>query len=404
MISDNVQQKARKLAKDGGVIHFSYATNGVRGIVEGSGSMYHHPHIDFSGRYFCGCKGFYYNDVCSHLVALIESIPLDQTQEVARQVLLGNMSKQKQDLYVETKLEAFNDIMGNMAIPGGVPLKSGLTLVGRPQAGKTIFSFQCCFEVMKAMAEDEDGNYDADHDGNYNSMIVDTEGSRHTYHFLLDTFKTRFGLDVEIVEVDVEIRGNIAKFNYDKDIEADHLIYLLDVRGLEDILTMHGRPANIITEGSKMKIEPSGKHVGAFESSIGQFANGHDICYTAYDSLTNPIENRFTINRYDWPVRAKATQWWIGQVQEMAQKMDMAQIYTTHLSEDPTDGDDDDPGYVGGKALEHNTKHTLLIQQAQDTERKIELMRHPGKSTEVGDREKRFINLSSGEGFVDIDE
>jgi len=38
--------------------------------------------IRFDGRRICDCRGFYYNDLCRHLVALARSVPSESTREL----------------------------------------------------------------------------------------------------------------------------------------------------------------------------------------------------------------------------------------------------------------------------------------------------------------------------------
>lgn len=397
MVSDSIRTRGENLV--GNVETLEYRMGGVYGIVR-SGEMYHHVSLKFDGRTHCGCKGGFYEGVCSHMVAVAEAVEMDSVRDKLFAAIESDPTMSVDDLYVETELSEFNELMGTNGVTGGLPKKSGMVLAGRPQAGKTIFSYQMVFEAMKKMSVPNDKQrYTPDEGENLNALIVDTEGSMYTYELMKETFENRYQIDTALVEVDVIVDGARADFQFTRDPEADHQIFVMDVRQLDDILTIHGRPAEIGTEGGNMSIHPDGEHKGVWESPMGQFAHKNDICYMAYDSITNPIETTFTNRQQDFPPRSKATQWWMGQVQGIAQELEVVQLYTTHLTKNPTQ-QWDRPDYVGGKSVKHNNKHAVYLHRAEDGLRAMQLFRHPAKPEW---EEEVYLSLEEGKGYKDAD-
>ena len=394
-MSKSMSNRARDIP--GEKVDLRYGHNCIRGIVEGSSGDPHTCQIRFDGRRMCDCQGFHYHDWCSHLVALAGAVPVDG----ARQQLMGALEKdlrdpdtmmQKNDLTLKTTLSKFNELMSPNDDPNhplaGLPIKSGIGLSGRPEAGKTTLSFQLAHEVMINKGEGS------------NSLIFDTEGSAHTYYGWQDTFQTRYGINTEIIYVEpVFSDGQFKRFDLERKPDADHQIFLVDCRDLQNILTLHGRPARIGTEDGKMKMEPNGDFPNDIdETPMGQFIKQNDVHYMVYDSVTNPLET-FTNRQQDRPTRAKATAWWMLQAQALAEAREMVQVYITHLSKNPTNPYDR-PDVLGGKNIKHQIKFSIYLRNASENERAAKLFRHPSK--EPWD-EEYHMDLQDGKGFVDIE-
>ena len=293
------------------------------------------------------------------------------------------------DLSIQTSIQPFNQMMspsGDTNNPlAGIPRKTGIGLSGRPESGKTTLSYQLGHETMLQEGEGS------------NMLLFDTEGSIHTYHAWKDAMADRYAMDTEIIHVDPVIKnGEVKNFDYERNPDVDHQIFLLDVRDLTKILTLHGRPARIDTEDGKMKLQPNGDFPSDISKTpIGQFVFQNDIDFMAYDSITNPLET-FTNRQQDRPTRAKATAWWMLQAQALAQERDMVQVYITHLSKNPTNPYDR-PDILGGKNVKHQIKYSIYLRQANDNERAMKLFRHPGKEPWS---EEWYMDLKTGVGFV----
>lgn len=379
-------------------IELEYVHEGVRGVVPGSTGTQHVCHIKFDGRRMCDCVGHYYHDTCSHLVALAEAVPVEGAREqllsaLERDAGDPHLTMQKNKLTIPTTLDPFNKMMspnGDENHPlAGMPRKSGIGLSGRPESGKTTLSYQLAHEVMMKGGEGT------------NVLMFDTEGSAHTYYGWQETFQTRFGLDTEMVYVDpvIDSSGEFKRFDMERKPDADHQIFLMDVRDLTKILTLHGRPARIGTEDGKMKMEPNGDFPNSIrDTPIGQFVIQNEVDYMAYDSITNPLET-FTNRQQDRPTRAKATAWWMLQAQALAEERDMVQVYITHLSKNPTNPYDR-PDVLGGKNIKHQIKFSIYLRSASDNERAMKLFRHPSKEAWDGEW---IMDLQDGKGFVDIE-
>lgn len=381
---------------DLGTVTVHYGPEGVYGSVIGSTGDEHFCSIRFDGRRLCDCKGYYFRDECTHLVALAESVPAESTQEALidalRKDIPENMTLQAEDLTIKTTLRTFNEMMSptgeeNHAL-AGIPVKTGIGISGRPEAGKTTLTFQMMHEVLRKYGEGT------------NALIFDTEGSMHTYYGWQDAFQNRFGLNTEIVPVKPIIAdAEVKSFEMERKPEADNQIFLLDVRDLTKILTIHGRPAEIGTEDGKMKLEPNGDFPKDIrETPIGQFVSQNDVRALTYDSITNPLET-FTNRQQDRPTRAKATSWWMLQAQSLAAEFDLVQFMITHLSKNPTNPYER-PSIIGGKNVEHQIKYSIYLRNANENERAMRLFRHPSK--EPWD-EQWFLDLQTGKGMVDTE-
>lgn len=376
------------------VVH--YGNESIYGSVPSNGRV-HHCRVSFDGRRMCDCRGYYFHGSCSHLVELVEDIPSQNAREALLNALdidpeNPNMTTQEHNLTIKTTTEPFNRMMSPTDDPshpmGGIPKKTGIGISGRPEAGKTTLSFQLGHEVMRVKGEGS------------NILLFDTEGSIHTYHGWADTFRNRYGLDTSLTSVEPVVNnGEVKTMRMERDPDADHQIFIMDVRELEKILAIHGRPGRVDTEDGKMKIQPNGPHVSDIgDAPIGQFVFQNNIDYIAYDSITNPLE-QFTNRQQDRPTRAKATAWWMLQAQALAEERDMVQAYITHLSKNPTNPYSR-PDVLGGKNIKHQIKYSIYMRHDSDNERELKLFRHPAKEPW---EDSWYMDLQTGKGFVDID-
>lgn len=390
----SLEDKVDRLKKDR--VSIRYGSEGVYGTVKSSG-VKHSCKISFDGRRMCDCEGYYWRNTCSHLKALIESVPTESTKKALQNALETdtkdiNMTLQPEDLAIRTSLRPFNEMMsptGDESNPlAGIPVKTGIGISGRPEAGKTTLTYQMLHEVLRNRGEGS------------NALLFDTEGSIHTYYGWQDAFQQRFGLDTEIVPVTPIISdGEVKKFDMERKPEADHQIFLLDVRDLSKILTIHGRPSKIGTDKGKMILEPNGSFPDDIrETPIGQFVFQNNIDAITYDSVTNPLET-FTNRQQDRPTRAKATAWWMLQAQSLAEEKAMVQFYITHLSKNPTNPYER-PGILGGKNVKHQIKYSIYLRGASDNERAMKLFRHPSKEPWT---DEWYMDLQTGKGMVECE-
>jgi hypothetical protein len=323
--------------------------------------------------------------------------------ETTREALLAAIDKEEPDmtlqaneLSIPTTIPSYNRMMsptGDENHPlAGIPRKTGIGIAGRPQSGKTTSCFQLMYEVFRDSDSDEEQS---------NGLIVDTEGSIHTYYGWKETFDTRYGMDTEIVPVTPQFsNATVQKFEYERKPEAEHQVFLMDVRDLTRILTLHGRPAQIGTEDGKMKLQPNGDFPDDIrDTPMGQFVFQNNIDVITYDSVTNPLET-FTNRQQDRPTRAKATAWWMLQAQALAEARDMVQFYIAHLSKNPTNPYDR-PDIIGGKNLKHQIKFAIYMRQDGETERAMKLFRHPSKQQWD---DEWYMDLQTGKGFVDVND
>lgn len=388
MFSEHVTEKGNRLAAEGDV-ETIYLPDLIGGIVEGSDGMVHTPSIYFDGRRYCGCRGYWYSedDVCSHIVATIESVVPEETRD---RLYYGirNGSPMTESQYVHTTLKPWNRMMSTDgdASGGGIPHRSPFALAGRYKAGKTILSYQLVFEALR--------------NAGGNALIVDTESSLDTYQDWQPTFESRYGIDVNLTEIYPTVRGDDVSWgDYGTDPDADHQIFVMDVRSLEDILTIHGRPMRMDTSGGKMQIMPNGDFDRALDSPIGKFVRSKDIEMVVYDSISNPLEI-FTNRQPDRPARAKATNWWLLPAQEIAQKERTMQVYVTHLTKNPSQ-QSDRPEILGGKAVGHQTKYQVYLREAHKNLRALKLFRHPSREPWT---DTYWMDLRTGEGYVEADD
>lgn len=293
--------------------------------------------------------------------------------------------------YIETDLDGINSLLG------GIPRASILGITGKPKAGKTIFTAQAAYEVLRDTPDK-------------NAVIIDTEGSLPTHREWAAKYNDRYDLDVDVVPLWPDTQGNLKA---DADTNGQTL-YVATVPDIETILALHGRPAELENKGSKLEIkQKDGWNANPWESPLGRWLRDHDCTFLAYDSVTMPLQV-FGSNRQNFPARSDATMWWLLAAQILTQRLQLVTICTNHQTVSP--GGFDRAQVTGGKAVTHNTKYLLHLvhkskndkhtpsppvkfRRENDHGRYVWLTRHPSRpdwSRCV------LLNLTSG-GFVDYE-
>lgn len=394
-----MRDKGSRLSEDQNVT-LIYGRHRVHGLVDGD-THRHQCSVWVDGRRACDCQGYFYNDVCSHIWALIEEIPTQKTQEAFERAIKlpeelrnNKMVLDTTSLSVSTELEAINKMFSPTDDPShkyaGIPLKSGIAFSGRPKAGKTTLTIQLTYDILNNIIQTTDESH--------NALFFDTEGSIHSYIGWQDVFEQRYGLDTEIVPVEPKVsNGEVDRFDMERNPDADAQLFVMDVRDLQKILTIHGRPARVNTEEGKMRLMPNGSFPDDIRRTpIGQFVFTNDISVMTYDSVTNPIE-MFTNRQQDRPTRAKATSWLMLQAQALAEAREMVQFYISHLSKNPAN-QYSRPDMIGGKNFKHQVKFATYLRESGDDVREMKLFRHPSKKPW---EDEYHLKLEDGKGFVD---
>lgn len=294
----------------------------------------------------------------------------------------------------ETHLDALNELLG------GLPVRTLTGLFGPPGAGKTTTMYQTAVDYT---AREERP-----------AIIVDTEGSVHTYREWWTKFQQRFDLEddeeSELVyaRYTKEDRGNEDSNEYSLempgDVEPDTVpqkaVVILDCRNIRGILHMHGRGVNINIKDKKMGILQDKDHwvESPFLSPIGKLVLDTGAGFLSYDSLSMPLKE-IGIEQQNLPQRAEATSYWMGPAQTLFQELGLAGFAVMHWMKDPAN-QYDTPQFEGGKALGHTFKYVVEMREAkQKTQRKAMIYRHPAKGRYTEDRWLRF----SKRGLYDVD-
>lgn len=402
VMSDHIENRGEELTED---VEFFLGSNLTWGVVPSSreDGADHHCGIWRDGRRICDCQGFFYHDEsrCSHLRALALSVPIDEIREslmdsLRQPIEEPDMSVRMNIDTAKTSIDAINEAMapkgeGTNSEHAGLQVGEAVAFVARPKTGKTLLTYQLGFEVLNSMGEG-------------NALFFDTEGTKTLYEHWARRMAKRFDMDIALVEVNPRVNEGmtqVLQFEYDDyfEDEPDHTFYIMDVRDLEKILCIHGRPASISTDDGKMKLEPKdeGFEGDVIDTPIGGFVSNNDIQYMAYDSVTNPLEV-FTNRQQDRPTRAKATSWWMLRMQELAEQYSMVVTFITHLSKNPTNPYAT-PDMIGGKNLKHQAKFWVYMRGAKgENQRTIEMMRHPSRPT----KEKSWtLEINTAKGFID---
>lgn len=295
-------------------------------------------------------------------------------------------------------MEAWNDLVG------GVPQGTQTALIGQARAGKTILTNQLAYATANVVGG--------------SALIVDTEGSTHTYADWQKAFDKRYQ-PMELVFLRLGIDGKKGTASLVSDVKHDrkkNYLYVLDCRDLIQILALHGRPARIeSSDKGKMSIKPAGQFINnVLETPIGEFMQERDIFFLGYDSFTNPLAI-FGTERENFPARANATTWWVLQAQLLAQTLALVEVGVFHETVDPANPWGR-PGVAGGNAINYNQKLAVYVEHEKTMRtpgveesfdkgknrisRNFWLMRHP--SRQPWTRCTQLVLTSKG--FIDVEQ
>lgn len=259
---------------------------------------------------------------------------------------------------------------------GGIPKGTALGIVGPSASGKTILTVQMAYDVMLAESA--------------NSVFIDTEGNGHVHEPWVDNFNSEFDAEVQYIECEYDDNsGKIEKFDIEDD-EADHYMYVIDVRHMPAILDMVGREEDIeVSSNGKITLTPTPQWSNdIFDSPIGDFVLENTVKYLGIDSVTNPL-TEFEGGQQNLPARSKATNLLMLQVQKLAQKTDLAVTTIHHETFNPQNSFDK-ASEKGGKAIGYNHKYMIHLQnettsrtpkakKRPDHVRACWIIRHPSK-------------------------
>lgn len=263
--------------------------------------------------------------------------------------------------YLPTNIAAINDLLG------GLPVGSGTLFYGPPEAGKTILEEQCAFEVLQT---------------GHNAVIIDTEGSDHTYADWHDKFNKRYALEgqeslnaglhfVKVVHTPVSQKSgsdhSIFKFFYDKEEVKKHPvnIFIFSIREITEILAFFGKPVLIEpSEGGKFKVSPQpGWKMNPVLSALGQFMQQNNVGYLAVDSLTNPTKQLGT-EQQNLPARAQVIGYLMTSIQGLTEKQSLVTVMVSHEGKTGNTNPFEKfkrPQPLGGDTVMYNVKYAVYM-------------------------------------------
>lgn len=278
--------------------------------------------------------------------------------------------------YIKSNLEAINKLIG------GIPIGTGTMIMGQHTAGKTLLILQIIFDIIKK------GNV----------LLIDSEGNKHSFEPWMNTFKTRFDTDIQIVDLAFDSKVELTPKEFDKN---KPIVFIADITGIHEMLTFHGRQCEFkISEGGKLELTPvdGGYLYDVSLSPIAKFIAKNNIKGVIYDSISMPACD-FLSSRQNAPARSDAIKTWLSVAMQLGIKHNIAFIGTSHITKDPTNKYDRVDHY-GGKAVAHVFKFVLLLKKGQDTNRELIVERAP---TLPDMKEKKMLKITDI-GFMDLDE
>jgi len=310
--------------------------------------------------------------------------------------------------YLETNIQAVN------ALAGGLPVGSGLLIYGPPEAGKTILEFQMAYEALQA---------------DQNVLIIDTEGSDHTYADWYEKFNARYKVDAGIHFVKAvhrpvykksgndEIPVDVSRFDILVDenrVKEKKLnIFIFGIREVTEILALVGKPVEIEpSPNGKFSVKPQpGWKTNPLMSELGRFVKKYNIGYVAMDSVTQPTARAIGTEQANLPARAQIISFLLATLQALAEKAGLALVMVSHENKpgntNPTDKFKH-PAPLGGDAVMYHVKYAVYMSHEPSTRtpstdkykaptREFWVARHPSRQPWTM---YRFIKLTN-DGFID---
>ena len=275
------------------------------------------------------------------------------------------------DVMLQTKMKAFNDLVG------GVPRGTALALYGPQASGKTLLNLQLAYEVMKQTEE--------------HAVLIDTEGNFHSLTQWGKRFADRYKFETppNIVEASIERTGKDYELIM-PELDGQSIINI-DARSIEKILWFHGRQSDISVSKAKMEIRPveAGWKSDIADSPIAELVNDDDVSYVSYDSVTAPgVE--FGTQQQNYPARATAIGYWLFSAQSLAERYKLYMTAVTHESINSQEKYKK-PMQAGGKNVGYTFKFVSYITNLRTSRtpttlkrpkevREIWNARHPGKA------------------------
>lgn len=379
MLEELVSRKILENAKEKEVSDLKIGTKLITGtVISSSSETQYTPSVRLDGTFRCGCpySGFH-EKLCSHIAAL-----LLKADEQAKPFIEALTKRPKLPFtYYPANLEPFNDLIG------GLPIGSALGIYGPFTSGKTILTLQLAFSV------------------NGNALFIDTEGSGYSYHYWTQRLGELYNRPtvVECVQTKLEEENKKVKLSIQDISDSDEgTFYVMDVRGLDKILALHGRPVKIQLKGEKFSLSPREHwYSDIWDIPLAAFIQKHNIKYLVYDSISQPLAGLIS-ERHNFPVRNNACNLWLTQAERLAEFYNLIVIGTHHETKDPT-VPFSLPKALGGGAVGYNFKFQvylgLLTQSPKESRRVLKINRHPYKPPFA---ERKLLMLTDN-GFKEIE-
>ena len=400
-LGDLVTEATIKKARETAVESVKILPDMVVGdVLASDGQTKYRVTITNDGRVSCTHEHWKEGQICRHIGAVLENLGLGADPFLKAIV---NRYRYHKDLvatsYLPTDIRAINYLVG------GLPVSTELLLYAPQEAGKTILTMQLAFDVMKLTGK--------------SAVILDTEGSEFTHREWVDTFNRRYGMNAELVFLDVCVvpvekkkKGfgfsiSSSNENYEK-IDRQKLI-VVDVRGITSLLPLLGRYVRFETSDAgktSIKSLKGDMEEQPWETQIAKIIQKNNVGFLALDSLTRPVD-QLVPSKSNLPARAQATQLLLTQIDILAHWFKIPVVVTAHETYDPMDAFSK-PEPKGGKNVGYAfkfvlymswkpTSHTPHVERREENTREIHLKRHPSKKA-FGVHQ--IIELTN-DGFVD---
>lgn len=397
--SNQLIKKAKKNL--GKLLWLYFVDNSIYALVKGSGEAIHSINIDQYGNAICSCQNETYRSslVCKHILIVLYQLGEKKAIEVIDKMFYKDKEKEVIEMdanYVKTNLEGINKLIG------GLPIGSGLMIIGWHAVGKTIILTQFAFEVMMHYLSQKQIA---------NALILDTEGNRHSYELWAEELKTRYGLDTQLVEILVDfkiIRAATKDKKEEKDIviigsdpakydQKKNTLFFMDVRGIDKIVALFGRQCEMrVSEGGKIDLYPTPNwQFNALNSVIGDFILKNNVRYLGIDSVSTPLLE-FGTTQQNYPARFTATNFWLLPAEQLAKSCNLVLVGNVHVTKRP-DNPYDVPDHFGGKGIGHVFKFGLELKRKKDNIRELRLERAP----KAPDKGKSCDLILTDVGFLD---
>jgi len=363
-------------------------------VLSSDRNFYYSPYVTVAGDYYCDCQGFSSTEaICSHILAVMRKaymLGIDITPWIKG---LKNEYDESEYMKVyKTSLESYNKLFGGLQAGRYIS-----AVCAPPEKGKSYLN--ATFAVDMCLNH------------NKNALIIDTEGG-FTPEWIENIAKDRNapnGVAVEFINwrVRVDENNNVIRPLYKaKDFDGairnfgkylDNItvdkptVFIYDARHIVQILPFFGRPLSFKVKGGVVEPQDTGDLVPIWESPIGLLVEKFNIGYVAIDSLSAPIESFFTGGQINYRTRAKTTQALLGRCQDLIDEYELVLMVSAHATINHANPYDD-PKIVGGKAVLHNVKCVLYmddytskaVAKSADVNwrnlRKFTILRHPMKT------------------------